>query len=87
MYIEFRLPTGAGGIAAQYTNGIISQNLKEWSQRYDIPYTKKIYKYTVRVTFDDEKFYDFFALTWQPKSDQFSSYLTNYRFVEPMNPV
>lgn len=87
MYIEFQLPTGAGGMAAQYTNSVLNRNLHEWSDRYSIPYNKKLHKWTVRVTFDDDKYYDFFALTWQPKSENMLSYLTNYRFVEPMNHV
>jgi hypothetical protein len=86
MYIKFDLPTGAGGMVAQYTHSALSQNLQEWSEKYGgIPYNKKIHKWTVRVTFDDDKFYDFFALTWQPKSKQMLSYLLNYSLIEPMN--
>lgn len=87
MYIEFCLPTGAGGLAAQYVNSVLNRNLHNWSDRYNIPYNKKIYKYTVRVTFDDDKFYDFFALTWRPESNKMLSYLTDFRFVEPMTRV
>lgn len=87
MYIEFCLPTGAGGMAAQYVNSVLNRNLHDWSDQYNIPYNKKMHKWTVRVTFDDEKFYDFFALTWQPKADNLISYLTEYRFVEPMKRV
>lgn len=87
MYIEFQLPMGAGGSAAGFTNAILNQNLHDWSDKYNIPYNKKIHKYKVRVTFDEEKNYNFFALTWNPKSDNFLSYLTDYRFVEPMNRV
>jgi hypothetical protein len=86
MYIEFSLPNGAGGMAAQYTHGALCRNLQEWSEKYgNIPYNKKVHKWTVRVTFDDNKFYDFFALTWNPKSDKMQSYLTDYRLIEPMN--
>lgn len=87
MYVEFRLPTGAGGMAAQYTYGMLSRNLRAWSEQYSIPHQKKLVKYIVKVTFDNDESYSFFALTWQPNSDQFSSYLTNYRLVEPMNRV
>ena len=87
MYIEFRLPTGAGGMAAQYTYGALSRNLREWSELHDIPHTKKIHKWMVRVTFDEDRHYSVFALTWNPKSDNMLSYLTDYRFVEPMNRV
>ena len=87
MYVEFRLPTGAGGIAAQYTYGQLSQNLSAWSEKYGIPHQKKLNKYIVKVTFDHDESYSFFALTWQPKSSQMLSYLTDYRLVEPMNRV
>ena len=87
MYIEFRLPTGAGGQAAQYTNGVLTRNLQEWSERQGIPFNKKIHKWTVRVTFDRDEHYSVFALTWNPKSRQLLSYLTDYRFIEPMNRV
>ena len=87
MYIEFNIPSGGGGMPAQYTNYWLKQNLKSWSEQYDIAYRTKDIRYTVRVTFDDVKLYNFFALTWNPKSDKFLSYLTDYRFVEPMNRV
>lgn len=87
MYLEFQLPTGAGGMAAQYTSSILNRNLTDWSNLYNIAYVKKIHKYTVRVTFDNDQTYSFFALTWNPKGDKMLQYLTNYRLIEPMNRV
>jgi hypothetical protein len=87
MYIEFQLPTGGGGMAAQYTSFLIAKNLTDWSNSYNIAYVKKNHKYTVRVTFDSDELYSFFAMTWRPKSDKMLSYLTNYRLIEPMNRV
>lgn len=84
MYIEFRLPTGAGGMTAQYTNSVLNHNLQEWSDRYNIPYNKKIHKWTVRVTFNDNAHYSLFAMTWQPQSEHLLDHLKNYKFVEPM---
>lgn len=74
-------------MAAQYINSVLNRNLHEWSDKYNIPYNKKIHKYTVRVTFLENKHYNFFALTWNPKSENLLSYLTNYRFIEPMRHV
>lgn len=85
MYIEFRLPTGAGGMAAQYVNSVLNRNLHEWSDRYQIPYNKKVYKWTVRVTFDNDQHYSLFALTWQPQTEHMPDYIKNYKFVEPMS--
>lgn len=84
MYIEFQLPTGAGGMAAQYANGAIGRNLREWAERYDVAYTKKIHKWTVRVTFEDEKNYSLFAMTWNPQSEHMTNYLKKFKLVEPM---
>jgi hypothetical protein len=87
VYIEFKLPQGAGGQAAIYVNSLLNRNLQSWSDRYGIPYSKKIHKYSVRVTFNDENHYPFFALTWAPDLNHGGSFLLNYRFVEPMNRV
>lgn len=89
MYIEFSLPSGAGGMAAAYTIQNIRRHLNEWSAKYDVEFLSiKPVKYTVRVTFADQKYYDFFALTWNPDCANLSmsSYIKNFRFVEPMAP-
>ena len=36
MYIEFTLPTGAGGMSAQYTDSILNRNLRDWSAKYQV---------------------------------------------------
>lgn len=85
MYIEFRIPSGGGGMPAQYANYWLRQNLQAWSERYNVEYRTKHIKYTVRVTFDDDKMYDFFAMTWRPKSQHMQNVLEQYRLIEPMN--
>ena len=88
MYLEFQLPTGAGGMAAAHANAILSRMLEAWSEKYDIPYRKKTEKYRVKVTFDDNKAYAVFALTWNPNKDQqWVSYFSNYSLIEPMKCV
>jgi hypothetical protein len=84
MYIEFQLPKSK--IAADFAFNLLTRYLKIWAEQYNIVYNQKIYKYTLRLTFDDNKFYDFFALTWNPDS-RFKEYLLDYRFVEPMRRV
>lgn len=90
MYIEFSLPSGAGGMAAVYTASGIKKHLAIWSTKYNIDFLAiKAVKYTLRVTFVDPKYYDFFALTWDPQiSDtyQLRNYIKKFRFVEPMSP-
>lgn len=87
MYIEFTLPKGSAGQAAAFVNNLLNKHLHEWADKYSIAYTKKIHKYTVRITFDDDELYSFFAMTWAPESKHFTSYLLDYRFVEPMSRV
>ena len=87
MYIEFRLPEDVDGWTINYVNSLLNRNLHDWSDQYNVPYNKKIHKLTVRITFDDEKLYDFFALTWRPKGEDLLNYLTEYRFIEPMRRV
>ena len=65
MYIEFSLPSGAGGMAAAYTASAIKNHLAAWSEKYDVEILAiKAVRYGLRVTFKDPKYYDFFALTW-----------------------
>lgn len=80
MYIEFRLPTGAGGQAAAHANYLLKQKLERWSQHHDIPLRRKTVKYTVRVTFDDDRWYIFFANSWQP-----SNSWQNFRIISDLN--
>ena len=83
MYIEFKLPQGAGGQAAAWANRILNNALHDWSDRYQIPYNTKVVKYTKRITFDDDRHYEFFALTWSPKTEH--SFWINYRIIRDLN--
>jgi len=68
MYIEFRLPMGAGGAAAGAALAQIRKDLDTWATRYQIAaYRTKIHKYTYRLSFDNNKDYTQFALTWNPR--------------------
>lgn len=69
MYIEFRLPQGAGGMAAAMVLGKIRTDLAKWQAQYQIEYTQKTVKYTHRVCFDSPEQYTFFLTTWNPDSE------------------
>jgi hypothetical protein len=84
MYIEFTLPTGAGGMAAGFCNSILTKELHKWADKYQIAYTKKNHKYTVRITFDNEQHYAFFQLTWAPNPSQFKGWITQFEIKDPM---
>jgi len=65
MYIEFRLPQGAG---AGYALDFIKQEVEKWAERYQIKYTEKTIKYTHRVAFDQDEYYSLFSMTWNPEN-------------------
>lgn len=84
MYIEFTLPTGAGGMAAGFVHQKLDKFLKHWASKFDIKYRTKLHKYTMRLTFDDDKHYQFFILTWNPEPGQYDSYYQKFKIIDPM---
>ena len=84
MYIEFRLPRGAGGPdQASYALSIVQKKLVLWGAKYEVEYRTKVFKYTLRVTFDSDESYTLFALTWVP--DPRHPSWTNYRLITDLN--
>jgi len=83
MYIEFQLPRGAGGQAANYALGLVRNKLSSWAAKYNIKYRTKIFKYTLRVTFDADESYTLFAMTWINNSKHPS--WTSYRLITDLN--
>ena len=79
MYIEFRLPTGAGGMAAGHASAMLKRNIATWAAKYNIEYKTKIVKYTLRLCFESEQYYAFFQLSWNPDH----SYAQSYILVHP----
>lgn len=66
MYIEFKLPSGAGGMAAGYTSQAINKKLAAWAEDYGYSYTTKYGRYRLWVVFDDPAAYTAFGISWQP---------------------
>lgn len=68
MYIEFRLPMGAGGAAAGTALTQINIDIDEWVRQNNIKYWKcKLHKYTYRLCLVSDRDYTHFALTWNPR--------------------
>jgi len=65
-FLEFRLPSGAGGMAAGYTRKSILDKVKQFCNQHCIEFTHKTVSYTLQVRFDDDKYYTFFMLSWDP---------------------
>lgn len=85
MYIEFSLPTGAGGMAAGYTNAEIERVLSQWSSHHQINYISKTIKYTKRVTFERDESYTVFAMTWSQFCSPKKPFLSKWRIVSDPN--
>jgi hypothetical protein len=45
----------------------IKQEIKSWSERYNIHYTHKTIKYYYRVGFNEPEHFSLFTMTWNPK--------------------
>lgn len=65
MHIEFKLPTGAGGAAAQHRAYTLSKQIKDWANQHN---THVDYNtgpaYRLCFTFAREQDYTLFALSW-----------------------
>ena len=79
MYIEFQLRSDVPRMVIVRAHAAIGTNLAEWAEKYKIQYRKKIHKYTLRVTFDEDESYTLFALTWVAPE------WTTYRLVTDLN--
>lgn len=71
MYIEFKLPQGAGGATAGHALYEIKREIELWANRYNIRYTQKTIKYTHRLAFDHDETYTLFSMTWSPESKHY----------------
>ena len=76
MRITFKLPHGAGGMAAQFTHQRIRKRLIEWANQHGEPnYTFKTGPaYTSVLEFEQDEHYTLFALTWQHKNPWIGQY-------------
>jgi hypothetical protein len=81
MYIEFRLPSGAGGMAAQYASSVIKKEIKDWAELHSVDYKTKIVKYTLRLCLNSPQEYTHFRLSWNPNH----RLANNFDLIEPMN--
>jgi len=75
MYIEFKIEA----YEFNYTHSVIQIELESWARKYNIKYREKTIKRNIRVTFDDDRHYTLFSLTWAP------SIRTTYRVIRDLN--
>jgi|694.fasta_scaffold88491_4 hypothetical protein len=86
MYLEWKIPSGAGGATATLFCGILRDAIELWSTKWGIPYRTKIHKYTFRCTLGPDQNYDWFNLTWDPVKIAGDTNVTWFRprLVDPM---
>jgi hypothetical protein len=66
MYLECRLPNGAGGVAAGFMHSQVTNRMKKWADQNGNP----VYAITIhpdlilRIHFEDESYYTLFFLTF-----------------------
>jgi hypothetical protein len=83
VYIEFTLPSGVHGATAASALYALQRETASWSEKYNVPVTTKVIKYKFRISFNDDRSYSLFALTWQPRSQH--SFWTDYRIITDLN--
>ena len=66
MHIEFRLPSGAGGMAAGHAARVIRKQLNEWHAKHGISFTTRADGYKFIVELPTEQDYSFFRLSFDP---------------------
>lgn len=81
MYIEFGLPTGSGGLVSSMGLQLLKEYLQIWSEKYSVPHKIKLVKHTVRVTFDEDRYYGLFSLTWNPGEELLE--WMKFRLIDP----
>lgn len=78
MYVEFSIPDDSYIAGPAFL--VIRKRISEWSQKHQIPYTEKTIKQKHRVCFEEDKYYEFFALTFSRTHD-----FLQFRIVSDLN--
>ena len=65
MYLEFKLPTGAGGMAAHHYNNKLRHRVQAWANQYNITIKSWTKGYRSCYEFAKDSDYTLFALSWQ----------------------
>ena len=66
MYIRFKLPSGAGGMAALHASYYIRKRMQQWAESHNVKITSEHTGYRMTFVLGREQDYTLFALSWQP---------------------
>lgn len=68
MHVEFRLPSGAGGMAAGHRNQLLKKRIQAWADERNIRVINYTNGYRCCFEFARDSDYTMFALCWEVKS-------------------
>ena len=68
MHIEFRLPKGAGGMAAGHRNQLLKKRIQAWAEERNITVINYTNGYRCCFEFARDRDYTVFALSWEVKN-------------------
>lgn len=74
MYIEFKLPTGAGGMTALHASKYILKRMREWAELHNIKITSEHTGYRMAFMLENPRDYTLFVLSWQTDSSRWVNY-------------
>lgn len=87
MYIEFRLPSGAGGMAAAHTKHAIVKELKSIISAHHLNIVHQAQKpYRFRVELASPEQLTLLMLVWQPKNSWFKFTVWDEPIDAPLDP-
>lgn len=75
MYIEFRLPSGAGGMAAGYTRFGILKKIKELAEQYEFKWDSYTKAHSLMIEFDKPETLTLFGIIWNKEKHPFREYV------------
>lgn len=64
MHIRFKLPSGAGGMAALYASKKLRERMQTWAAEHNVKITCVHTGYTMTFELAREQDYTLFALSW-----------------------
>ena len=74
MYIQFRLPAGAGGMTALHASNYIRKRMQTWANEHNIKITSEHTGYRMTFMLEQERDYTLFALSWQSDPSRWVQY-------------
>lgn len=74
MYIQFKLPAGAGGMTALHASNYIRKRMRAWAELHNIKITSEHTGYRMTFKLANERDYTLFALSWSTDPSRWVQY-------------